>query len=236
MLRRVKQDEIYRAVREDILACRLHPGAELREQSLAARLGCSKSPVREALLRLAGDCLVSIRPRQGYRVTPVSVPAAADLLQFRAVIELACARTAARDATVAQRAALQDAARLDQASCSDPASFIAYNRRFHTMLTACSGNARLARAGADAVAQADRLVYLSLGAMRGRNPLALAAEHEALAACIAAGDARAAVAQLRRHLDEAGRRILGALSDLETKAAASGATNGDWACLQHLSA
>ena len=232
MLHAVKQDEIYVAVREDILACRLRPGAELREQSLAARLGCSKSPVREALLRLAGDHLVSVRPRQGYRVTPVSVPAAADLLQFRAVIELACARAAARGATALQRAALQEAARLDAVSCDDARTFIAYNRRFHTVLTACSGNARLARAGADAVAQADRLVHLSLSALRGRDPLALVAEHEALAAAIAAGDGRGAARQLRRHLDEATRRILLALHDTGTKAAPSGATDGELECLQ----
>jgi DNA-binding GntR family transcriptional regulator len=222
------QDDICGTLREDILSCRLLPGTELREQALAARLGVSKSPVREALLRLAAERLVSIRPRQGYQVTPVSVASAADLLQFRAVLELAAVRGAARAATAAQRAALLDAARYEGGADG----FIAYNRRFHAALAACCGNALLARATTDTIAQADRLVYLSLHALQGRDPQRLVAEHAELAAAVAVGDARAAVRKMREHLGAAERRILDALKRLGPTAAPSGGTpDGGNTCL-----
>ncbi|MGI4951491.1 MAG: GntR family transcriptional regulator [Janthinobacterium lividum] len=212
------QDDICSTLREDILACRLPPGTELREQALAARLGVSKSPVREALLRLSQERLVSIQPRQGYRVTPVPLTAAAELLELRRVLELACVRAAASRAGAAQREALCRAA--DYSGDAD--GFIAYNRRFHSALAGCCGNARMAQAATDAVAQGDRLVHLSLGMLQGRNPDRLVAEHIELAAAVAEGDGRRAVRLLRVHLETAERRILDALRRT-TDAAASGA-------------
>ena len=70
--------DIYQKLREEILSCELPPGADLREQNLAARFSVSKSPVRDALLRLERERLVTISPRQGYRVAPVSVADARD--------------------------------------------------------------------------------------------------------------------------------------------------------------
>lgn len=220
------QDDICSTLREDILACRLPPGMQLREQALAARLGVSKSPVREALLRLAQERLVSIRPRQGYQVTPVPLSAAAELLELRRVLELACVRAAAKRATPAQREALQQAADFN----GDADGFIAYNRHFHSVLAGCCGNARLAQAAAAAVAQVDRLVHLSLGMLQGRSPHHLVIEHAELAAAVAVGDTRLAARLLRVHLETAERRILEALRRTTEAAASGGKPEGNAAC------
>src|SRR5256885_15617151 len=87
--RALLRTDIYRKLREEILACELPPGADLREQSLAARFSVSKSPVRDALLRLERERLVTISPRQGYRVAPVSVVDARDLFRLRSALETA---------------------------------------------------------------------------------------------------------------------------------------------------
>ena len=71
--RRLLRVDIHEKLREEILACRLSPGADLREQELASRFQVSKSPVRDALLRLEREQLVTIAPRQGYRVAPISL-------------------------------------------------------------------------------------------------------------------------------------------------------------------
>lgn len=202
------RDDIYGAIRADILDCRLAPGAELREHALAGQYAVSKSPVREALLRLERDRLVSVRPRQGYRVAPVSVEAARDLLRFRAVLEPACAAAAAREASGAARAELAALARFDPAG--EP--FTAYNRRFHAALAAASGNRAMAEAARDLVGQSDRLVLASLGTIRGRDPQRLVAEHAAIAAAIGERDARRAERLARAHLVAAERRILEALA------------------------
>ena len=211
------QDHVCTTLRDDILACRLQPGAELREQALAARLGVSKSPVREALLRLAQERLVTVRPRQGYQVAPVSVREAADVLELRRVLELACVRETAKRAAPARRAAVVQAARHD----GGRDAFIAYNRNFHITLAAACGNPRLAEAAASAIAQSDRFVHLSLGTLENRDPELLVAEHAALADAVVAGDGRGATRLLRAHLEAAERRVLDALGKLK-KAATSG--------------
>ena len=215
------QDHVCATLRDDILTCRLTPGAELREQTLAARLGVSKSPVREALLRLAQERLVTVRPRQGYRVAPVLLSEAADLLELRRVLELACVRATAARATRAQREAIARASEFDGGADD----FIGYNRAFHIKLASACGNARMAEAAASAIAQTDRLVHLSVGMLRDRDPELLVAEHEELAAALSGGNGRTATRLLRTHLQAAEHRVLEALGHL-AKAASSGVILG----------
>ena len=201
------RNNIYDALREEILSCRLPPGEDIREQDLAERYAVSRSPVREALLRLEQDNLVRVLPRQGYRVAPISVAAAQDLLRFRAVLEIAAASAAARDASADERQALREAAVFDGA----PDGFIENNRAFHTALAAAGGNRRLAATARDVICQADRLVRVSLGTIRKRDPGQLVLEHQAIADAIADRDARRAARLVRAHLEQAERRILSAL-------------------------
>ena len=72
---------VYDNIRADILACALAPGARIHENDLAARLEVSKSPVRDALLRLEVEGLIEVLPRKGYRVRPISVADVAELVE-----------------------------------------------------------------------------------------------------------------------------------------------------------
>src|ERR1700759_5041803 len=83
------RDNIYDAIRGDILTCRLAPGEEMREQELAARYKVSRAPVRAALLRRERERLVTVHPRQGYSVNPISLADARDLFQVRLALETA---------------------------------------------------------------------------------------------------------------------------------------------------
>src|SRR5215813_13113185 len=93
------RDNVYESLRSDILSCRLAPGDDMREQELAERYAVSRQPVREALLRLAREHLVTVQPRQGYRVNPISLADARDLLRFRLALEPACVDEAIEHAT-----------------------------------------------------------------------------------------------------------------------------------------
>src|SRR2546428_7846671 len=84
------RDNVYESLRSDILNCRLAPGDDMREQDLAERYAVSRQPVREALLRLEREHLVTVTPRQGYRGNPISPADARDLLRFRFALEPAC--------------------------------------------------------------------------------------------------------------------------------------------------
>src|SRR5215471_6305291 len=93
------RDNVYESLRADILSCRLAPGDDVREQDLASRYAVSRQPVREALLRLEREHLVTVTPRQGYRVNPISLSDARDLLRFRFALEPACVMEAIDNAS-----------------------------------------------------------------------------------------------------------------------------------------
>jgi GntR family transcriptional regulator, rspAB operon transcriptional repressor len=201
------RDNIYDALRGDILACRLAPGEEIREQELAAQFEVSRAPVREALLRLENDRLVTVHPRQGYSVRPISITDARELFQFRLALEVACASAAAENTSYN----ISDS--LDKFRFHDPnQDFIEYNRGFHAAVAHVSGNKRMAAAACDLVDQAERLVRVSLSSIKGRDPAQLVAEHVALIDAIQDHDARSAARIMRDHVLKAERRVLSALA------------------------
>src|SRR6201986_347043 len=116
------RDDVYERLRDDILACTLAPGDDMREQELAERYGVSRQPVREALLRLEREHLVTVQPRQGYRVNPISLSDARDLLRFRLALEPACVAEAIGNAPQAVLRALDEYRRFS----GNHEDFIAY--------------------------------------------------------------------------------------------------------------
>ncbi|WP_336491226.1 GntR family transcriptional regulator [Methylobacterium nigriterrae] len=200
------RDNIYQAIRSEILACRMPPGAEVREQELAERYAVSRQPVREALLRLEHERLVTVHARQGYQVNPISIADARDLIQFRLLIEPACAGDAAESGSAEALAALDAFRTLDEGT-----DFIDYNRAFHTALAQASGSRRMAATARDLIEQADRLVRVSLAAIKGREPAQLIAEHAEIIDAVQRRDARMARRLVREHVAQAQRRIIQAL-------------------------
>ncbi|HLG79714.1 MAG TPA: GntR family transcriptional regulator [Bradyrhizobium sp.] len=201
------RENVYESLRSDILSCRLAPGDDMREQELAERYAVSRQPVREALARLAREHLVTVQPRQGYRVNPISLSDARDLLRFRLALEPACVAEAIENAP---DAVLK---RLDpfRSFSGDHEAFIAYNRAFHTALAKASGNRRMAAALCDLIEQADRLVRVSIANLRGHNPAKLVAEHAALIDAMQRRDRRTAVRIIKDHISQTEKRVLPAL-------------------------
>lgn len=95
-----KADLVHRQLKEEIELGELTPGTPLSELWLVERTGASRTPVREALRRLATEGLVDLAPRQGARVSRVSLQSVRDLFDFRALLE----PTAIRQATEAAAA------------------------------------------------------------------------------------------------------------------------------------
>ena len=209
---RLLRVDIFRELRQDILACRLPPGAELREGELAERFAVSKSPVRDALSRLVQEGLVDVMPRQGYRVAPISLRDVRDMFQYRAVLEAACVRVAAESASEADLRAL-DAFREFDAGAHEE-GFVGYNRAFHQSLARLSANARLLGAVSGQIDQMDRVIAMSVGAMRRRDPTKLVAQHASIIDALQAREARRAQGLVARHVEEAQRRVCAALLKL----------------------
>jgi DNA-binding GntR family transcriptional regulator len=201
------RENVYEQLRSDILSCKLPPGDDMREQELAERYAVSRQPVREALARLAREHLVTVHPRQGYRVNPISLSDARDLLRFRLALEPACVAEAIDNAGNDVLEALDQFRRFS----GDHEAFIAYNRAFHTALADASGNRRMAAALCDLIGQADRLVRVSLANVRGHDPKKLVAEHVALIEAMQRRDRRAAARIIKSHISQTEKRVLPAL-------------------------
>jgi GntR family transcriptional regulator, rspAB operon transcriptional repressor len=200
------RNNIYDAVRAAILNWDLRPGQEIREQTLAQQYGVSRSPVRDALLRLEKEHLVTVLPRQGYRINPVSLTDAAEIFAMRVVMEPACcAAAAAIPHAPDPLEAVRDPGEQD---------FVEYNRAFHVAVAERSGNARMATVTRELVEQSDRLVRVSLTSPAVADRSRLVAEHVAIIDAIVAGDGTTASRLMHDHVSEAGARVLSILGDI----------------------
>src|SRR2546430_7693114 len=196
--------DIYQKLREEILACELPPGADLREQSLAARFSVSKSPVRDALLRLERERLVTISPRQGYRVAPVSVADARDLFRLRSVLEAASVMEGARAAPDEDLQALDRFRSFREKS--QRGGFLAYNREFHCALARLSGNERMTTTACELIDQMHRLIRVSVDNVERREPNRLVLEHVRIIEALQRREGPPAAPPFRRRIDAAERR------------------------------
>lgn len=124
----------------------LGAGTDHLESELAERLGMSRTPVREALLRLEGQGLVEVRPRKGVRIKPVSPDDMAEIYDILTELEsLAASNAAKRNLTNADLAALSSAiTEMDSALARDDReSWATADAAFHRELVALGNNARV---------------------------------------------------------------------------------------------
>lgn len=125
-----------------IVTLKLLPGAAISETALSQSLGIGRTPIREALQRLARESLVAIFPRRGIFVAEINLKKQLRLLEVRRELERLIARSAARRATDAERAGLSDlAARFEAAAkVNNDVAFLRTDREFNTLCSAAAHN------------------------------------------------------------------------------------------------
>jgi DNA-binding GntR family transcriptional regulator len=141
-------DRAYRLVEELIVTLALPPGTILSEQSLAHRLGIGRTPIREALQRLARDGLVVILPRRGILVSQINLKTQMRLLEVRRELERLMARGAAERATPEEIAKFSSIA-CDMRMASDKAddmTFMRLDRMLNELVSQAARNEFAARA------------------------------------------------------------------------------------------
>lgn len=212
----LRREVVYRALRQDILSCSLSPGQSLHEVDLAARFGVSKSPIRDALIRLEVDRLITVTPRKSYRVAPVSLADAEELFQFRSMMEEAAVRLTSSAADQKHLASLDRFRRLKD--WRGTGGFVAYNREFHVALAKLCPNRRIGAATQDLVEQFDRLVILSVSVIDNRDMDKLVAEHVAIIDAVQACNGRRSARLLSEHIGKARKRVITSLSQVAIQA------------------
>src|SRR5437867_3340131 len=109
-------DRAYADLEEMIVTLKLAPGAAVSEAELSKQLGIGRTPIREALQRLAREWLVVILPRRGIIVSEINVKSQLRLLEVRREVERLITRSAARRASPAERERFRELARLFEKS------------------------------------------------------------------------------------------------------------------------
>ncbi|MEP9402402.1 GntR family transcriptional regulator [Sphingomonas sp. VNH70] len=196
---RTLSDRVFEIVRERIVSGALPERLPIRQDALAAELGVSKIPLREALARLEQEGLIAGLANRGYTVRPMSADHAEEIYDLRIAIEPDAAAHAAIRADDAHRAALVLAfERLDAAMARDLVEAAACNRAFHAALVAAPGREVTVQLVARLSVLAERYVVAHLRPA-GRGDRAHV-EHKLLLDAWLARDGVAVRAMLKGHL------------------------------------
>ena len=185
-------DQAYRELEEEIITLRVPPGAVVSEALLSTRFGVGRTPIREALHRLAREGLVVIMPRRGVVVSDIDVAAQLRLLEVRRELERLMVRGSAQRASREQRKRyLEIASGMDQAAKrADDIAFMQLDREFNLLLLNSAGN-EFGAAALRLINGLSRRFWYAHYQQAADLPRA-ARLHAAVARAISSGDTRAA--------------------------------------------
>jgi DNA-binding GntR family transcriptional regulator len=205
-------DRAYAQLRDGIVTLRLPPGTALREDELMRELELGRTPLREAVKRLALEGLVEVRPRSGTFVTDVHAEDIVHIAELRAELEAQAARLAARriDDSGRERAAVLDAELEAIEGSTDLDAYMRLDERVHRFVWEAAANPYLLDALERLWALSMRIWHLVLD--RVETLPAAVHEQRALLAALTARDARRSGARMREHVQTFEAEILEAFS------------------------
>lgn len=204
-------DHVYAVLKQRILSCTLRPSERLVEKNLCTELGISRTPLREALNRLAHEELVSFQPHGGYRVAAITLEGFRNLIELRSLVEPQSAALAAERATEEEVQWMRHCATLPY-NPADETGFVEFcraNARFHLAVVRAARNPMLENIVMSALDAYQRPTYLRIGRqMDVSNP---SGKHLAIVEAIEKKDAAQAASVMRQHIRGGGERIIDAL-------------------------
>jgi DNA-binding GntR family transcriptional regulator len=201
-----RAERVHAALRADILAGRLRPGARLPFAELSAQYGASMGVVREALTRLAAEGMAESQPQYGFRVVPVSVDDLRHLTEARCAIETLVLRQAFAHGGVEWESSVLAAhhrlGRSPEMAADDPDrlsdEWVSAHSAFHLALLSGCPNPRLLAVAASLRDSAE--LYRRWSVPLGHGHRDVAGEHRAMLEAVLAHDADAGAAVLAEHI------------------------------------
>jgi DNA-binding GntR family transcriptional regulator len=203
-------EQAYLALEEQLVTLQLAPSSLVQEKDLAENLEIGRTPVREAVQKLAANGLLKVMPRKGLMVAPVIRSELLQITEARRVLERLLVIKAGERADSDQRLALETLAVHIDESSADLESFLRLDRRLDELLEAACGNRFLVTALAPMHIHCRRLWYLNIG----RIDLAESARlHAGLARSVARSDGSGAIRSLNGIISSL-EEMVGALDDI----------------------
>ena len=192
---------IYSDLRTELVSLRRRPGEAISEAEIALSYGVSRTPVREAILKLSDEGLLEIFPQSGIIVSRIPVAALPEAIIIRKALEETTARLSAERATSSQllglRAMLERQREAEAARSTE--AFHQADEAFHGMIAEIAGHPGIWKLIQQVKVHVDRYRRLTLP-QRGRIALAIS-EHEAVVTAMEAHDPERAAAAMNHHLE-----------------------------------
>ena len=153
----------YEKIIHKIISLEYNPGQHLEENQLVERLGIGRTPIREALLRLAGENMVESQPNKGFVVRPITLQNTKAVFEGMKILELAVAGLAVRQDATNLRSKMEASNEKVKSAVKsmDVFGLVEANHDFHMYFADCSHNEYLVRAVNEVRSEAKRLSYLS---------------------------------------------------------------------------
>ncbi len=203
-------DRAYLGLRDRIVDLRLPPGSTLRDDELMREMGIGRTPLREAVKRLALEHLVEVRPRQGTQVTDVHAEDIARFAEVRAELEAYAARLAAERMSGELREEAESLrAEIEATPAEDAEALIALDERIHRFTWRAAANSYLEATLGSYFALSLRVGHLVRGQVLGLPTAGHG--HTALLDALLAGDGAAAEAVMREHVSAFARQVIDAM-------------------------
>jgi DNA-binding GntR family transcriptional regulator len=199
--RELLADRAYDELRDRLVTLRIAPGSPIDEDEIGAELGMGRTPVREAIKRLALENLVTVFPRRGTFASEINITDLAYVSDVRSQLEAHAAYRAAQRMTPALRQELE--ALLDELGRSlggdDQSALMSLDTRIHRFIYRCSGNPYLEETAGRYLNLSLRIWYLVID--RLPHLFARVHEHEELLRAIGAGQAERARDAVAEHIE-----------------------------------
>lgn len=200
--------DVYIRLKQDILNLEITPGTFLTEHELAIRFHTSKTPVREALTRLASEELIAVKPHKGYLVTDITYGELLEIFQFREILEVSAVELAMQNVSGQEMERLEALAEvtlegregLDIARRNSE-----INNQFHLYLVSLCKNALFGQTYEQLLEKVYRVLLRDSQVNRAD---AMRAEHMELVSYMKQGNTDAACAYMRGHIRRTKERVL----------------------------
>lgn len=194
-------ESVYQKLRDHLIFGYFKPGQRLAEEQLAEQMGVSRTPVREALLRLEQEGLIQMLPRQGAVVRRISLEEARQVYEVRALLEGLAARLTVQHMTPQDLSAIRKAldASFEVMEQGDTRSLVIHNNHFHDLIGDTSRNVVLKKILNLLHTQVNLLRITLWSTFPDRLEQTLR-EHERIYEAMAAGDEDGAEQAAREHI------------------------------------
>jgi DNA-binding GntR family transcriptional regulator len=210
----------YEQICRKIITLAYKPGAILDEKQLMADLEFGRTPIREAILRLAGEGWIETQPNRGAMVPPITIQGTRAVFEAMRILELGVAGLAVNQNIDGQLTAMRAASELvkETITSNDILRLVDANHLFHLAYAGCANNEFLVRACLEVRNQAKRLAYLSYANEIGMNRSlqkhyeTVVIEHETIIACLIDKDETLLKEIIIQHINAFQGRILAYMS------------------------